>query len=164
MVKSDKPAVLQIRPAGNEHQVVTVSGGSGAYRRKPCADCPWRKDATGKFPPEAFRHSANTAYDMSDHIFGCHRSGTGKPATCAGFLLRGANHNLAVRLGYPSGYALLEGAVCSLDGHPEEFLPELRVSSGNPRRWIDVDPLGLNEPLSAEALALVDEVCGAGTA
>ena len=103
MVKSDKPAVLQIRPAGNEHQVVTVSGGSGAYRRKPCADCPWRKDATGKFPPEAFRHSANTAYDMSDHIFGCHRSGTGKPATCAGFLLRGANHNLAVRLGYMSG-------------------------------------------------------------
>jgi hypothetical protein len=62
--------------------------------------------------------------------------------------------------GYPSGYALLEGAVCSLDPHPEDFLPELHVSPGNPRRWIGTDPLGLNEPLSAEALALVDEVCG----
>lgn len=62
--------------------------------------------------------------------------------------------------GYPSGYALLEGAACSLDAHPEEFLPELHVSTRNPRRLIEVDPLGLNEPLSAEAL--VDEVCGSG--
>lgn len=64
--------------------------------------------------------------------------------------------------GYPFGYAFLEGAVCSLDAHPEDFLPELHVSPGNPRRWIEADPLGLNEPLSAEALALVDEVCGSG--
>lgn len=62
--------------------------------------------------------------------------------------------------GYPSGYALLEGAVCSLDAHPEDFLPELHVSPANPRRWIGGDPLGVNEPLSAGALALVDEMCG----
>jgi hypothetical protein len=35
---------------------------------------------------------------MSEKRFGCHESGTSKPATCAGFLLRGADHNLAVRL------------------------------------------------------------------
>lgn len=52
----------------------------------------------GSFPAEAFRLSAATAYDMSDRRFGCHESGTQKPATCAGFLLRGAQHNLAVRL------------------------------------------------------------------
>jgi len=57
----------------------------------------------GEFPAEAFRHSASTAYDMSDHTFACHQSGKEKPATCAGFLLRGATHNLAVRLGYMRG-------------------------------------------------------------
>lgn len=103
MTKSNKPAVVQIRPAGDEHQVVTVVGGRSAYRRKPCRDCPWRKDAIGTFPAEAFRHSANTAYDMSDHTFACHQSGARKPAICAGFLLRGADHNLTVRLGYMSG-------------------------------------------------------------
>lgn len=27
--------------------------------------CPWRVDATGEFPADAFRHSAETAYDMA---------------------------------------------------------------------------------------------------
>lgn len=101
--KRGKPEVVQIRPAGDDHQVVTVVGGKGTYRRAPCSDCPWRKDATGIFPAEAFRHSANTAYDMSEHAFACHQSGTEKPATCAGFLLRGAAHNLSVRLAYMQG-------------------------------------------------------------
>ena len=89
--------VGNIRPAGEDHQVVEVQGGKNTYRRQPCPDCPWRKDSVGEFPAEAFKHSANTAHDMSDHKFGCHASGTEKPATCAGFLLRGADHNLAVR-------------------------------------------------------------------
>lgn len=92
--------VIRIRPADEEHQVVTLSGGDGRlYRRKPCRHCPWRTDQpTGRFPAEAFRHSAETAYDLSDHRFGCHMSGASKPETCAGFLLRGATHNLGVRL------------------------------------------------------------------
>lgn len=90
--------VVNVRPAGEDHQVVTVVGGKGTYRREPCADCPWRVDAVGAFPAEAFRHSANTAYDMAEHTFACHSSGTSRPAICAGFLLRGADHNLAVRL------------------------------------------------------------------
>lgn len=98
MTPVKSPAITQVRPAGEQHQVVTVEGGRGGYRRKPCSDCPWRVDATGEFPPEAFRHSANTAYDMSRHSFACHQSGASKPATCAGFLLRGAEHNLSVRL------------------------------------------------------------------
>lgn len=93
-----KGNITAVRPAGADHQVVTVEGGRGTYRRKPCKRCPWRVDATGEFPPEAFRHSAYTAHDMSTHEFACHDSGTAKPATCAGFLLRGADHNLAVRL------------------------------------------------------------------
>ena len=86
--------ITNIRPADANNQVVTAEGGSGAYRRQPCAKFPWRVDAVCEFPAEAFRHSANTAR----HTFGCHESGTAKPAMCAGFMLRGADHNLAVRL------------------------------------------------------------------
>ena len=96
MNKSTK--ILNIRPAGDNHQVVTTKGGKGSYRKRPCKDCPWRVDATGKFPAEAFRHSANTAFDMSDHTFACHANGIKRPATCAGFLLQNADNNLAVRM------------------------------------------------------------------
>jgi Family of unknown function (DUF6283) len=95
--------VTEIRPAGEDHQVVTVVGGNSGYRRKVCSDCPWRKDAVGKFPAEAFKHSANTSYDMSDHVFSCHQSGIKKPATCAGFLMRGADNNMAIRIKYIKG-------------------------------------------------------------
>lgn len=91
--------VVQVRPAGDDHQVVSVEHGGKSYRRTPCSDCPWRLDAKGVFPAEAFEHSADTAYDMSSRKFSCHQSGKKKPATCAGFLLKGADHNLAVRLG-----------------------------------------------------------------
>jgi len=103
MTRKKPTKLLQVRPAGAGHQVVTIEGGSGIYRRKPCKDCPWRVDATGEFPAEAFRHSAPTAYDMATHTFACHQSGTKRPSTCAGFLLRGAQHNLSVRMGHISG-------------------------------------------------------------
>lgn len=99
-----KPTVItRVRPAGEHHQVLTVEGGSGSYRKKPCKNCPWRIDAVGQFPAEAFRHSASTAYDMAKNTFACHEAGVKKPATCAGFLLRGADHNLSVRLGHITG-------------------------------------------------------------
>ena len=87
-----------VRPAGPEHQVVTVAGGRSLYRREPCGTCPWRVDAVGEFPAEAFRLSAPTAYDMAQSAFSCHSSGSAKPALCAGFLLKGAEHNLMVRM------------------------------------------------------------------
>lgn len=95
--------VTRVRGAGPDHQVVTVEGGKSGYRKKPCPSCPWRVDAVGEFPAEAFRHSAETAYDMSLHVFSCHTSGVAKPATCAGFLLRGADNNLNVRMGRMTG-------------------------------------------------------------
>lgn len=103
MPKKKTAVVTAIHPGDENHQVVTVEGGSGQYRKQPCPQCPWRQDATGVFPAEAFRHSARTAYDMAQTTFGCHESGTKKPATCAGFLLRGADHNLKVRLGRING-------------------------------------------------------------
>ncbi len=89
---------LHARHAGPDHQVVTVEGGSGAYRKVPCGGCPWVRENVGEFPAQAFVHSANTAYDMATKQFACHESGVRKPQTCAGFLLRGASHNLSVRL------------------------------------------------------------------
>ena len=102
--------ISNIRSAGTnehgEHQVLTVEGADSIYRRQPCSNCPWRLDAVGEFPAEAFQHSARTAYDMSQHKFACHQSGPDKPATCAGFLLRGADHNLAIRLKRMKGECL----------------------------------------------------------
>lgn len=69
------------------------------HQETPCKRCPWRRDApVGAFPPDVFRSSARTAYDQATHRFGCHASQNGKPLTCAGFLLRGAAHNIAVRM------------------------------------------------------------------
>ncbi|MBS3912752.1 MAG: hypothetical protein KGZ70_13175 [Hydrogenophaga sp.] len=93
-----RPRVTDIRSAGPFDQVVTVTGGKGAYRKRPCAGCPWVKSNDGVFPAKAFEHSAATAYDMSDKRFACHESGVNRPSTCAGFFLRGAEHNMAVRL------------------------------------------------------------------
>lgn len=98
-----KTTVIQTRAAGEDHQVITLKKDSKACRRKPCANCPWRKDALGEFPAEAFRHSANTSYDMSQNVFACHESGVEHAATCAGFILRGAQHNLAVRITHMRG-------------------------------------------------------------
>ncbi len=93
-----KPRVIKVTPADENHQVLTVIGGDGTYMTRPCQTCPWRKDQVGEFPAEAFRASANTAYDMSDHTFACHVAGVKKPKICAGFLLNGAYHNLRIRL------------------------------------------------------------------
>jgi hypothetical protein len=105
---SRKTTITNARPAGADHEVVTLltqdSTGKTFYRRTPCADCPWRVDAVGEFPAEAIKHSASTAYDMAENTFACHSSGAKRPATCAGFLLRGAAHNLAVRLAYIQGH------------------------------------------------------------
>lgn len=91
--------IIKTRMAGTDHAVHTIEGGKkGAVRPTPCKGCPWVKENDGMFPAEAFLHSAPTAYDMATHTFACHESGQEKPAMCAGFLLRGADHNLTVRL------------------------------------------------------------------
>lgn len=72
------------------------------YRGEPCARCPWlRESPVGVFPAEVFRYSARTAYDLATSVFGCHASPKDEPQTCAGFLLRGADHNLSVRMHGP---------------------------------------------------------------
>lgn len=122
--------VLDVRPAGPGDQVVTLEGGSSTYRRQPCGGCPWVSENAGTFPAEAFRHSANTACDMSTRSFACHESGLKNPSTCAGFLLRGADHNLRVRL------ARMKGEIADdvTDGGRELFdgYREMAIANGVP--------------------------------
>jgi len=97
--RKQRNRVVGARPAGPDHQVVTITGqGEAGYCTRPCPQCPWRKDQAGSFPAEAFRHSANTAYDMDQHTFACHMAGVENPKICAGFLLNGAAHNMTIRL------------------------------------------------------------------
>lgn len=70
----------------------------------PCANCPWRLEAEpGEFTAERYRALAASAYDMSFMVFQCHKTSDEKPVVCAGFLSRGADHNLAIRLAYSGG-------------------------------------------------------------
>ena len=97
-IRKSKPRVIKTRLADKNNAVLTVVGGDGKHCHIPCEQCPWRVDQTGKFPAEAFRISANTAYDQSFHVFGCHMAGKDRPATCAGFLLMNAVNNIGARL------------------------------------------------------------------
>lgn len=97
---ADQPCVIGVHDGGDGMWgVTTLKGGGRAFQTQPCPTCPWRRDAqVGTFPPEVFRHSARTAYDLADSVFACHTSGRERPKTCAGFLLRGADHNLSIRM------------------------------------------------------------------
>lgn len=105
----------EMRPCSEEFGVVTVTSKGGETtlaRMRPCEECPWRKDVpVGRFPAQAFRESAPTAYDMAGSTFGCHMSSERAPATCAGFLLRHGAHNLGVRLSLMRGRLDLSGLV-----------------------------------------------------
>lgn len=104
MSRRKKARIDKAVRAGPKHQVVTCTGGEFLYRKTPCAECPWRRDSpVGEFPAEAFRLSAKSAYDMASTTFACHMSGKVRPAICAGFLMRGAHHNLSMRLARSRG-------------------------------------------------------------
>ncbi|WIV52859.1 DUF6283 family protein [Amycolatopsis nalaikhensis] len=91
--------ILAVQDGADGWGVITVAASADAYRASPCARCPWLRDSpVGAFPPDVFRHAARTTYDLATHKFGCHSSTPEQPKTCAGFLLRGAAHNLSVRL------------------------------------------------------------------
>lgn len=92
-----QPEIIDTRRADENNVVVTIKNGGNAYREKPCPECPWRKENDGSFPAEAFRHSARTAYDMSQHTFACHMASLDHPVICAGSILASCD-NMSLRL------------------------------------------------------------------
>ncbi|WP_370964942.1 DUF6283 family protein [Amycolatopsis sp. cg9] len=104
---STSTEILAVHDGGDGWGVITTTAPAGDYQSSPCARCPWLRDSpVGAFPPEVFRHSARTTYDLATHKFGCHASTREQPKTCAGFLLRGAAHNLSVRVHGPDATAV----------------------------------------------------------
>lgn len=70
-----------------------------AYCKKPCAECPWRRDVpAGKFSAARFQQLAGTAYDLARKVFACHMSKEGAEVACAGFILQQGAHNLSLRM------------------------------------------------------------------
>ncbi len=124
-------SVLGTRAAGEVWGVTTSEGyGPPSVQRSPCGGeepCPWRRDApAGQFPAEAFRLSAHTSYDQSEAVFGCHGADPQQPRMCAGFLLRGAGDNLAVR-----GWLARGGlSVPVLPDGPEDSYREMALANG----------------------------------
>ncbi len=91
---SEEYGVTTLRTSGSERYI---------HQKTPCAQCPWRMDVpTGVFPAKAFRTSAPTSYDASMRTFSCHMAGFAA-STCAGFLLRHSDHNVAVRISQATG-------------------------------------------------------------
>ncbi|MDR8092944.1 hypothetical protein KPB05_36415 [Burkholderia gladioli] len=84
---------------------------SDNFQRQPCSNCPWRIDSQpGEFGTDAYRRLAHTAYDLAHRVFTCHKSKDENPLVCAGFLLRGADHNLTVRINYAEARTLVDDA------------------------------------------------------
>lgn len=88
---------------------------------RPCANCPWRKDAPAvEFPAERYEALRVTAgrpgheAGLGAPIFACHKSVLGRDRACAGWLVvAGLDHlgiRLAVALGRLPASALQPGA------------------------------------------------------
>lgn len=134
MTKRKKPKIIAVHPADENNQVLSLESKGNSHlprvhRKTPCGGCPWKKENDGTFPAEAFRVSAGTAYDMSTRTFACHESGSKRPADCAGFLLHGAEHNLAIRLARSRG--TIDLACVNDGGHDmHESYREMAIANG----------------------------------
>jgi hypothetical protein len=80
--------------------------------KRPCAECPFRKDTEpGQFPAERYEVLRKTAggpgreAPIGSPLFACHKSDEGKEAACAGWLVVVGYFHLGVRL------ALVRGAL-----------------------------------------------------
>ena len=131
---SKKAEVTDSRMADENHRVLTVEKGGASYRKVPCPGCPWRIENAGEFPPEAFRLSANTAYDGAINMFGCHESGSDKPATCAGFLLQNSANNIGARIaaGRTNGFEGLNEGGANLYNSYKEMAIDNGVDPDDP--------------------------------
>lgn len=75
-------------------------------RKRPCEQCPWRKDGMrGQFPADRYEILRGTV-DGDDHhapIFGCHKSSDENTMPCAGWLASVGNQNIRVRMAVAMG-------------------------------------------------------------
>jgi hypothetical protein len=96
--------------------------------RRPCDECPWRKDAEpGRFLPERWEALRATSLNpengehpgLGDPLFACHKTPEEAERACAGWLAREGAEHVTVRLSVAMGHL----PACSLS--PGEGWPEL---------------------------------------
>lgn len=98
--------------------------------RRPCTECPWRKDvAPGQFAPENYLRLAQTGYGkvgaeapLDATWFACHKSNQDEEFHCAGWLAAVGYEHLGVRL------AVVHGVVDAAALDPGEDWPELHLT------------------------------------
>jgi Family of unknown function (DUF6283) len=97
--------------------------------RRPCTECPWRKDvAPGQFPPERYEELAQTTGTPGNEaplgapMFACHKAPDGGEFVCAGWQAAVGLENLTARLAASRGGIDPEGF------HPGPDWPELYAS------------------------------------
>lgn len=79
-------------------------------RKRPCAECPWRRDIEpGQFPAERYEELRNTTGSRGKEvgidapIFACHKSTEGQETPCAGWLAAVGFDSLGVRIAAAQG-------------------------------------------------------------
>jgi hypothetical protein len=97
------------------------------YRRRPCAQCPWRRDVEpGQFPAERYEALAATSGKRSAEagitapMFACHKSPERREEACAGWLAAVGWNHLGVRVAVHLG-RLPECALTPGEDWPELF-------------------------------------------
>jgi hypothetical protein len=76
------------------------------HRRRPCAECPWRRDTlAGQFPACRYDLLRTTSEQQPGNepgptapLFACHKSPEGREEACAGWLAAVGHRHLGVRL------------------------------------------------------------------
>lgn len=98
-----------------------------AHRRRPCAECPWRRDvAPNMFGRDRFEALAATSgspgreVEVGGPMFACHKSPEGAEEACAGWLAVAGREHLGVRLAVVQG-RLDPAALAPREGWPALF-------------------------------------------
>lgn len=74
-------------------------------RKRPCEQCPWRRDVRGgQFPADRYEKLANTSGERGNEaaidapLFACHKSSDDETMPCAGWLAAVGRDSLRVRI------------------------------------------------------------------
>lgn len=114
---TNRPAHCRIaaEPPDNHHDSDRSGNRSGTrrslpHRRRPCAECPWRRDTLpGQFDADRYTALADTTgtpgaeAGLTAPMFACRKSPEGAEEACAGWLAAVGHQHLGIRLAVATG-------------------------------------------------------------
>lgn len=110
------------------------------HRRRPCAECPWRRDTDpGQFTAERYEALRNTTggpgneAPLGSPLFACHKSPVGHEEACAGWLAAVGVDSIEVRLAVAMK-RLPAAAITPGDGWPALFASYEEMAEAQGRR------------------------------